>query len=92
MPPLMGIAAFLMAEYLQVSYFEVVARGFAPAIIYFLGVGFAVYLLALRFYDKTSVPAVTPLTFLDKFNIFAYAAAVVGLIYFMGVDLRAAMT
>lgn len=92
MPPMMGIAAFLMAEYLQVSYFEVVARGFAPAIIYFLGVGFAVYLLALRFYDKTSVPAVTPLTFLDKFNIFAYAAAVVGLIYFMGVERRAAMT
>src|SRR5690625_4704995 len=92
MPPLMGIAAFLMAEYLRVSYFEVVARGFAPAIIYFLGVAFAVYLLALRHHRRTAVPNVSPLTFLDKFNIAAYAFAVVGLVYFMRVERWAALT
>ena len=92
MPPMMGIAAFLMAEYLQVSYFEVVARGFAPAIIYYVGVGFAVYLLGLRFYHRTRVPKVAPLTFMDKFNMLAYVAAVIGLVYYMGVERRAAMT
>src|SRR5690554_5081490 len=92
MPPMMGIAAFLMAEYLQVSYFDVVARGFAPAIIYYLGVGFAVYLLALRFHYRTLLLKAAPMSSLDWFNIFAYGAAVIGLIYFMGVERRAAMT
>lgn len=92
MPPMMGIAAFLMAEYLQVSYFDVVARGFAPAIIYYLGVGFAVYLLALRFHHRTLLLKAAPMSSLDWFNIFAYGAAVIGLIYFMGVERRAAMT
>lgn len=91
MPPLMGIAAFLMAEYLQVSYFEVVARGFAPAFIYFLGVAFAVYLLALR-YQNTHAPDVSPLALTDKINIGAYAVAVLGLVYFMGVERRPPMT
>ena len=31
MPPVMGIAAFLMADFLGVDYFDVVARGWAPA-------------------------------------------------------------
>ena len=36
MPPVMGIAAFLMAEFLGQSYFEVVARGWVPASIYYV--------------------------------------------------------
>ena len=32
MPPVMGVAAFLMAEFLGKSYFDVVARGYAPAL------------------------------------------------------------
>ena len=34
MPPVMGVAAFLMAEFLGKSYFEVVARCYVPALIY----------------------------------------------------------
>ncbi|HEX2256073.1 MAG TPA: TRAP transporter large permease subunit [Afifellaceae bacterium] len=92
MPPLMGIAAFLMAEYLRVSYFEVVARGFAPAFIYFLGVAFSVYLVAARYYRRAVVPDVPPLGLMDKGNILAYLVAVCGLIYYMGVERRPAMT
>jgi TRAP-type uncharacterized transport system fused permease subunit len=92
MPPLMGIAAFLMAEYMGVSYFEVVARGFAPAFIYFFGVAFAVYLVAARYYKHTVVPDVEPLGLMDKGNIIAYFIAVGGLIYYMGVERRPAMT
>lgn len=35
MPPVMGISAFLMAEFLGKDYFEVVARGWVPALIYY---------------------------------------------------------
>jgi TRAP transporter 4TM/12TM fusion protein len=92
MPPLMGIAAFLMAEYLRVSYFEVVARGFVPAFIYFFGVAFSVYLLAARFHQRAVVPDVPPLGLMDKGNIVAYLVAVGGLIWLMGVERRPAMS
>ena len=48
MPPVMGIAAFLMAEFLGKSYFDVVARGYAPALIYYAGVSVGVYLISVR--------------------------------------------
>jgi TRAP transporter 4TM/12TM fusion protein len=92
MPPLMGIAAFLMAEYMGVSYFDVVARGFAPAFIYFFGVAFAVYLVSARYYKVAVVPDVELLGLMDKANIIAYFIAVGGLIYYMGVERRPAMT
>src|SRR5690625_2974372 len=92
MPPLMGIAAFLMAEYLRVSYFEVVARGFAPAIIYFLGVAFAVYLLALRHQHRTAVAADGPLGVVERINSLSYALSVSGLVSFLGAERWAAMT
>ena len=92
MPPLMGIAAFMMAEIMGVSYFDVVARGFGPAIIYFLGVCIAVYLLAVRYQKRAVVPKVEPMGMLDWVNILAYLLGVAGLIYLMGVERKAAMT
>src|SRR6185436_19950839 len=47
-PPMMGAAAFLMAEFLGVPYWEVVLRGFGFALIYYISVGVAVYLLCVR--------------------------------------------
>ncbi|ACL72684.1 TRAP transporter, 4TM/12TM fusion protein [Thioalkalivibrio sulfidiphilus HL-EbGr7] len=91
MPPLMGIAAFLMADYLGTSYFEVVARGFAPAIIFYIGVAFAVWMLAGRYYKRAVSPRAEPMNFMDWANIAAYFIAVAGLIYFMGVERRPAM-
>ena len=44
MPPVMGIAAFLMAEFLGKDYFDVVARGWVPALIYYITVATSVYL------------------------------------------------
>lgn len=85
MPPLMGIAAFLMADYLRVSYFEVVARGFAPALIYFAGVSFAVYLIATKVRGNVTPPETRPLGGLDRINLVGYAIAISGLIYLMGV-------
>ncbi|MDV6013837.1 TRAP transporter fused permease subunit [Haloechinothrix sp. LS1_15] len=97
MPPLMGIAAFLMANYMGVSYFDVVARGFAPALIYFAGVSFAVYLVSRRLvaHHTTSGPAghspPARLDVTDRINLVAYVVAIGGLIYLMGVAHRPAM-
>lgn len=42
MPPIMGAAAFVMAEFLGVSYFKVMLAAIIPALIYFLMVGLQV--------------------------------------------------
>ena len=38
MPPIMGAAAFLMAEFLEIGYFEVVIAAIIPAVLYYLAV------------------------------------------------------
>ena len=43
MPPIMGAAAFLMAEFLGVPYSKIVIMGTLPAILYFMYVSFSVY-------------------------------------------------
>ena len=48
MPPIMGAAAFLMAEYMGVQYSEVALRAILPAILYFTGIFIAVHLEAKK--------------------------------------------
>ena len=48
MPPMMGVGAFLMSEFLGVPYWDVVMRGFALAFVYYVSIGVAVYLLCVR--------------------------------------------
>ena len=48
MPPIMGAAAFLMAEYMGVTYAEVALRAILPAVLYFTGIFIAVHLEARR--------------------------------------------
>ncbi len=48
MPPMMGVGAFLMAEFLGVPYWDVVLRGFGLAFVYYVSIGIAVYLLCVR--------------------------------------------
>lgn len=38
MPPVMGVAAFIMAEYLGISYFTVVKAAIIPALLYYISV------------------------------------------------------
>ena len=60
MPPIMGAAAFLMAEYMGITYGEVALRAILPAVLYFTGIFIAVHLeakkLGLRGIDKASLP------------------------------------
>ena len=48
MPPIMGAAAFLMADYLGVPYSDIIVRAIIPACLYFLGVFLSVHLEAKR--------------------------------------------
>jgi TRAP transporter 4TM/12TM fusion protein len=48
MPPVMGAAAFVMAEFLAVSYFQVTLWAVIPAILYYVAVFFAVHFEAKR--------------------------------------------
>jgi TRAP transporter 4TM/12TM fusion protein len=48
MPPIMGAAAFVMAEFLGVSYLTVAAYALIPAVMYFLAVFLAVHFEAKR--------------------------------------------
>lgn len=84
MPPVMGIAAFLMAEFLGVDYFDVVARGWVPALIYFTSVSLSVYLLATYYHTKMVVDKnARGLSLQDKLNIGAFVFVVAGLILLM---------
>lgn len=48
MPPIMGAGAFVMATYTQISYLEIVAVAFLPAVVYFLSVAFFVRIQAKK--------------------------------------------
>ena len=84
MPPVMGIAAFLMAEFLGVDYFDVVARGWVPALIYFTSVSVSVYLLAIHYRTRMVIDRnAQPLTWRDIFNLGAFVVTVGGLVALM---------
>jgi TRAP-type uncharacterized transport system fused permease subunit len=81
----MGISAFLMADFLGVGYFDVVARGYAPAILYYASVSLAVYLLSIRYrIGGKGIFANVALNWSDGVNLLAFATVVLGLIYLMG--------
>lgn len=48
MPPVMGAAAFLMAEYVGEPYSNIIVRAILPAVLYFLGIFICVHLEAKR--------------------------------------------
>ena len=48
MPPIMGAAAFLMAEYMGITYAEVAMMAILPAFLYFGGIFMSVHLEAKR--------------------------------------------
>lgn len=48
MPPIMGATAFLITEFLGVSYLEVITAALIPAVLYFLGVMAGVWMYVRR--------------------------------------------
>ena len=60
MPPIMGAAAFLMAEYMGIPYSQVALKAILPAVLYFAGIYIAVHLeakkLGLKGISKEELP------------------------------------
>ena len=65
MPPIMGAAAFLMADYVQLPYSQIVLKAILPAVLYFAGIFIAVHLEArksgLRGLRRDELPKLRPL-------------------------------
>ncbi len=65
MPPIMGAAAFLMAEYMGIPYSQVALKAILPAVLYFTGIYIAVHLearkLGLKGIPKEELPHILSL-------------------------------
>ena len=65
MPPILGAAAFLMADYVQIPYASIALKAVLPAVLYFAGVFITVHLeakkLGLRGLSKEELPRLKPL-------------------------------
>ncbi|HEX2364979.1 MAG TPA: TRAP transporter large permease subunit, partial [Bradyrhizobium sp.] len=83
MPPMMGVGAFLMSEFLGVPYWDVVIRGFALAFVYYVSVGVAVYLLCVRLLPRDAIER-PQVPLYDKLKTAIFFSSVLYLIYLMG--------
>ena len=65
MPPIMGAAAFLMADFVGVPYSSIIGRAILPAVLYFLGIFISVHLeakkLRLTGIPKEQLPKISKL-------------------------------
>jgi TRAP-type uncharacterized transport system fused permease subunit len=82
-PPMMGAAAFLMAEILGVPYWDVILRGFGFTFIYYISIGVAIYLVSVRLLprdliEKPQVPLYQKGTTAIFFASVAYLVVLMG--------------
>ncbi|MEM2075340.1 MAG: TRAP transporter large permease subunit [Zestosphaera sp.] len=88
MPPVMGAAAFVMADALGVPYFEVMIRGFVPALVFFAGLAAAIYFISLKSVRADSVEGGSTatrsrLSLLDYVHVLLFASGILVLIVLM---------
>ncbi len=81
-PPIMGAAAFLMVEYVGISYVEVIKHAFLPAVISYIALIYIVHLEALKA-NMTGLPRVVHNTVAQR--ALSFVAIVVGLVILSGV-------
>ena len=90
MPPIMGAAAFIIAEYCNLSYFEVVRAAFIPAIISYITLIFITHLeagkLGLRGLTSKELPVVEKVWL----KSFFYLIPLVFLLYQLIIERRSA--
>lgn len=84
MPPIMGAAAFLMAESLGIPYMQVVKAAIIPALLYFAGIFIMVHLeakkLGLRGMSKETLPKILPLLLKKGYLILPLVAIIAFLV------------
>ena len=73
-PPVMGAAAFLMIEYVGISYLEVIKHAILPAVISYIALVYIVHLEALKA-NMQGLPKRTKSTLAQKLMTFAFVVA-----------------
>ena len=86
MPPIMGAAAFIIAELIGISYFDVIIAAFIPAIISYIALLYISHLEALKLglkgLPKSEIPAIWP-TFVSGIH---FLIPIVVLVYLLMVE------
>ncbi|WP_028358190.1 TRAP transporter permease [Brackiella oedipodis] len=77
MPPVMGAAAFLMTEYVGISYQEVIRHALLPAILSYIGLFAIVHIEALKLGLQPMASAHAPRTPLQRLLRFAMGISLV---------------
>lgn len=88
MPPVMGASAFVMADALGVPYFDVMIRGFVPALVFFAGLAVAIYFISLKSVKEdvgegTSVAVGVKLSLIDYVHMILFMCGILILIILM---------
>ncbi len=81
-PPVMGAAAFLMVEYVGISYIEVIKHAFLPAIISYIALVYIVHLEASKLGLK-GLPKLVEKTFFQ--TLLSFLSVIIGIIIIGGV-------
>ena len=76
MPPVMGAAAFLMVEYVGMSYVEIIKHAFLPATISYIALLYIVHLEALKL-GMQPIESVAHKPWLRRLTGFAFGAALI---------------
>ncbi|MGD9569348.1 MAG: TRAP transporter permease [Sedimentibacter sp.] len=83
MPPIMGAAAFLMAEFIGIPYSKIAKAAIIPALLYFTGIFISVHLeakkLGMKGMSKEELPKLSKVM-LDRGYLFI---PLVGIVYFL---------
>jgi TRAP transporter 4TM/12TM fusion protein len=81
-PPIMGAAAFLMVEFVGISYVEVIKHAFLPAIISYIALVYIVHLEAMKA-DMQGLPRRTQTTLVR--GVISFLMTFLGLVILAGV-------
>jgi TRAP transporter 4TM/12TM fusion protein len=96
MPPVMGAAAFLMAEFLQVSYRDVVVAAALPALLYYFALFVQADLMAARAgiarVDEARIPPIGQVLRRGGHFLLPFAVLIVALFWLNWSPERAALT
>ena len=86
-PPTLGAAAFIIAEYLETSYLNVLVWAIVPTILYYLGILLAVEIDARRFVESAlDMPRRNPWRLLARFGYHFLSLLVI--VAFLAMDIE----
>ena len=89
-PPIMGAAAFVMAEFLNINYLDIVKASIIPAILFYSGILFAVHFEAQKSNIKSSEVTINRREeFKNNFHLLIPIILLIVLIYFQANIIKA---